>query len=65
MSVAERIHALMGALTIDDVEALPPAQRRKLAAEMRYWAGIADPQKRAQTKLGIISELNRYGRHPE
>jgi hypothetical protein len=52
-----RIVALFEALTIPDVEAAPPAHRRRFAQHARYWAEIADPQKPPTPKAGILADL--------
>jgi hypothetical protein len=53
----QRLAALMEALTTQDVEATPPALRRRFAQLSRYWAEIADPSKRPPPKSGIFSKL--------
>lgn len=47
-----RISALFEALTIPDVQAEPPAHRRRFAQYARYWAEIADPMKPPPSKGG-------------
>lgn len=43
MPFAEKVAAMLEALTIADVEALPPARRRQLADLCRHWAKLAEP----------------------
>jgi hypothetical protein len=55
--VISKISALFEALTRADVEAAPPAHRRRFAQFCRYWSEIADPQKPSAPKAGILRDL--------
>ena len=57
----QRLAALMEALTTQDVEATPPALRRRFAQLSRYWAEIADPSK-PPPKSGVLGDLSRGDR---
>jgi hypothetical protein len=58
----QRIAALFEALTIAEVDAEPPALRKRFAQYARYWAEIADPQKPPPPKSGILGDLGSGGR---
>jgi hypothetical protein len=61
MSVIEKTVALLDALTVTDVQALPPAQRRRFADICKHWAALAD---RADApKAGVLSDLKRGARY--
>jgi hypothetical protein len=55
----QRIAALMEGLTIPDVQAAPPAHRRRFAQHARYWAEIADPTKPPAPKSGVLADLSK------
>jgi hypothetical protein len=55
--VIRHIAALMEALTTQDVDATPPAMRRRFSQFARYWAEIADPTKPPPPKSGILGDL--------
>ena len=48
MHLAEKAMALLDALRLEDIEALPPANRRRLAQVLRHIADIADPPPKAE-----------------
>jgi hypothetical protein len=52
-----KLAALFEALTIPEVEATPPAHRRRFAQHARYWAEIADPQRPPAPKAGVLRDL--------
>ena len=54
-----KIAALFEVLTIAEVEATPPALRRRFAQHARYWAEIADPQKPPTPKAGVLADLKQ------
>lgn len=51
ITTTDRIVALIGHLSRDDVEALPPAERRQLAGQCRHVAKPADGQPQPQAGL--------------
>lgn len=55
IAITDRIVALIGHLSRDDIEALPPAERRRLADQCRHLAKLADGQ--PQPKAGLLSDL--------
>lgn len=57
MSVITNAIALLSALKAEDVQALPPFERRRLADILTYWAKIAEP--REAPKSGVLSHLER------
>jgi hypothetical protein len=63
MSVADKIAALFHALTREEVDALPPAERRRFADLCRHWADFADirPRERA-ARSGVLADLGRGAR---
>jgi len=64
MSVADKIAALFHALTREEVDALPPAERRRFADLCRHWADFADirPRERA-SQSGVLADLRRGTRN--
>jgi hypothetical protein len=58
MSVAEKAAALLEAITREEVDAMPPAARRRFAALARRAAEMADPPPETP-KAGILSDLRR------
>jgi hypothetical protein len=58
MSVIEKTVALLDALTLNDVQALPPAQRRRFADICKHWARLAESRVESP-KVGILSDLKR------
>jgi hypothetical protein len=56
LAVIDRIVAGFAALTTADVEALPPAERRRLADTCRYWAQVAEPKAPAP-RSGVLAAL--------
>jgi hypothetical protein len=62
MSVIEKTVALLGVLTPNDVQALPPAKRRHFADMCKYLANLAEPRP-APPKTGILSDLRQGYRY--
>jgi hypothetical protein len=60
MPVTDKIAALFAALTREEVDALPPAERRRFADVCRHWADFADirPGER-KARTGVLAELRR------
>jgi hypothetical protein len=64
MSVAETIAALFNALTREEVDAMPPAERRRFADLCRHWADFADIRPRDLTsQSGVLADLRRWPRN--
>jgi hypothetical protein len=60
MSVAMKIAALFHVLTREEVDALPPAERRRFADLCRHWADFADIRPRpAAPRTGVLADLKR------
>ena len=60
MSVADKIAALFNALTREEVDALPPARRRRFADTCRHWADFADIRPcRKEPRSGVLADLRR------
>ncbi|MBO0763489.1 MAG: hypothetical protein J2P50_02695 [Hyphomicrobiaceae bacterium] len=60
MSVADKIIALLGALTREEVDALPPIERRRFADLCRHWADFADACPEGVRPLsGVLADLRR------
>jgi hypothetical protein len=57
MSVATKIAALFAALTQEELDALPPAVRRRFADACRHWADKAEPQP-SPPKEGVLARLH-------
>ncbi len=56
MSVAAKITALFEALTVADVQALSPAERRRFADWCQLWAKRAEQRAQAP-KSGVLLDL--------
>lgn len=64
MSVAMKIAALFNVLTREEVDALPPAERRRFADLCRHWADFADIRPRPVTPgTGVLADLKRGWRN--
>jgi hypothetical protein len=60
MSVADRIAALFNALTREEVDAMPPVERRRFAEQCRHWADFAELRPRLlEPKSGVLADLKR------
>jgi hypothetical protein len=61
MCIAEKIAALFNVLTREEVNAMPPFERRRFADVCRYWADFADlPRSRSAPPLsGVLADLKR------
>ena len=60
MSVAEKIAALFNALTREEVDALPPVERRRFADLCRHWADFAEIRPRELgSQSGVLADLRR------
>jgi hypothetical protein len=57
MSVIEKTIALMGGLSPAEVQALPPAQRRRFADMCKHWANLAERSVDTVRKVGVLSDL--------
>jgi hypothetical protein len=58
MSVVEKTIALLGGLSPADLQALPPAQRRRFADMCRHLADMAEPRAyQAMAKTGVLFDL--------
>jgi hypothetical protein len=58
IAITDRIVALLVTLRDEDLAALPPAERRRLADQCRHVASRADRQ---EPKAGVLAQL-RQGR---
>jgi len=56
MSVIEKTIALLGGINPADVQALPPAQRRRFADICKHWATLAERPGDSKRK-GVLSDL--------
>jgi hypothetical protein len=56
LELVDKAVALLCVLRREDIEALPPAERRRLADTCRHVAGIAEPPSPRQGK-GVLSAL--------
>ena len=60
MSVADKIAALFNALTREEVDAMPPIERRRFADQCRHWADFAELRPRLlKPKSGVLEDLRR------
>jgi hypothetical protein len=64
MSVAQKIAALFHVLTREEVDAMPPAERRRFADLCRHWANFADIRpSRDEPRTGVLADLKRGWRN--
>jgi hypothetical protein len=56
MTIATKVAALLTALRRQDVEALPPAERHRLADLCRYVAALAEPPAKP-ARSGMLYDL--------
>jgi hypothetical protein len=64
MSLAHKIAALFNALTREEVDAMPPAERRRFAELCRHWADFADIRPRPDApRSGVLADLKRGWRN--
>jgi hypothetical protein len=56
-AMAGRIAALLNILTLPDVEALGPTERRSFAERCRHWAYLADRSRIESQGSGVLAEL--------
>jgi hypothetical protein len=64
IDITDKIVALLAALSPNDIEALPPVQRRGLADGCRRAAALADPPRAVPHKGGVLLQLgDGYPRH--
>ncbi len=64
MSVADKIAALFNALTREEVDAMPPVERRRFADLCRHWADFAEIRPRevksqVKSRSGVLADLGR------
>jgi hypothetical protein len=60
IDLTDKIVALLVALGRDDVEALPPAERRRLADQCRRVVNFAEPAPgNAASRRGVLGDLDR------
>lgn len=60
MSVADKIAALFNVLTREEVDAMPPAARRRFADLCRHWGDFAEIRPRQhEPRSGVLAELKR------
>jgi hypothetical protein len=56
----DKIAALFGILTREEVDALPPAERRRFADLCRHWADFAEIRPReVKSQSGVLADLGR------
>jgi hypothetical protein len=63
MPIADKIVALFGALTREDVDAMPPVARRRFADLCRHWADCAESKRAAGPQSGVLADLGRGQRN--
>jgi len=62
IAVAAKISALLDGLSLEQLNELPPVERRRFAALCRHWHHLADRPQKADPKAGVLADL-RDGRH--
>jgi hypothetical protein len=56
-AVVDRVIALLGGLTQDQLQQLPPSTRERFGALCRHWGNVADQREAAEPKAGVLREL--------
>ncbi|HEY1244363.1 MAG TPA: hypothetical protein VGF29_05975 [Hyphomicrobiaceae bacterium] len=56
-AVVDRIIALLGGLTQDQLQRLPPATRERFGALCRHWGNVADQTGATEPKAGVLLDL--------
>jgi hypothetical protein len=62
IDLSDKIVALLSAMTDADIEALPPAKRRRFGAVCRHAAAVAErceQSKTRQQEAGVLADLRR------
>jgi hypothetical protein len=65
LPIIDKLNAMLAGMTRADIEALPPAQRERLAQLLRHLANIADPPARRTVEIpkgGVLGDLGNGGR---
>jgi hypothetical protein len=62
--MAGNITALLNTMTLSDVEAMAPTERRTFAELCRHWARLAERPRIDPRGSGVLAEL-RQGRHTD
>jgi hypothetical protein len=62
LSSVDKIDGLLASITLDDIEKLPPANRRRLAQMLRHAADIADPPSKPPPTGGVLRDLGNGAR---
>jgi hypothetical protein len=63
MPLATKVFALLTSLSPADIEALAPAERRRLADQLRHVADLAERDKSAP-RAGVLARLSHGERSP-
>jgi hypothetical protein len=61
MTIATKVAALLGSIRRQDVEGLPPVERRRFADLCRHVAKLAEPEG-TPPKAGVLYELKNCRR---
>jgi hypothetical protein len=56
-AVVDRVIALLGGLTQDQLQRLPPATRERFGALCRHWGNVAAQPEPTEPKAGILRDL--------
>jgi hypothetical protein len=57
VSIPDKLTALFNMLTREDVDAMPPAERRRFADQCRHWAEIAERPQATAPPTGVLYDL--------
>jgi hypothetical protein len=64
MPIADKIAALFGAMTQEELDAMAPAERRRFADTLRHWANRAEIGRRVEPlPAGVLSALRDWRGH--
>jgi hypothetical protein len=62
MSLPEKTEALLAAMSRDDLDALPPASRRRFADLLAHWHSVAATPPPCKPTAGVLALLTRGDR---
>jgi hypothetical protein len=64
MSIARKIAALFAALTQDELDDMPPAERSRFSDLCRHWHQLAEKPPQRQQRSSVLVLLGRGDRSP-
>jgi hypothetical protein len=59
IAVAAKVSAMLDGLSLQQLNELSPAERRRFAELCFHWSRLADRPRGEEAKAGVLSELRR------